>query len=569
MRILAALLLALPIAALAQDGGPPASNSLSAERKALLDEVQGLLEKQDFARLELIADGLRRERARFSSGAWKIETFYLGLKKGRGHLTLQSWPLYRAALERWIDECPKSVTPRIALANAHKSRAWQARGTGYASSVSDEDALEFARGLHDAWQLLSAAEALSTDDPFLYQLMVDVGRASSVPRAQTDAAFARGSARHAGYHPLYQSVAGYMLPRWGGSDGAVADFARTSADRTAASEGNVLYARIAWGIFDGFGPDEFDLHGFDWPRTQAGFADLETRFPGSAMNRNLLCRLACHFDDRALASKLFAAIPSDWNEDLEAVWGARETLAEWRAWAGGKAALVSGDTLHQAAGDGNLTKLRQQLAGGARIDAQDAEGSTPLLHAILQHERGAALFLLDAKADPNIATHKGWTPLHEAVDNMDPELVAALLEHGANPNAASDGAKWTPLHLAAQRGFTEIAALLLERADLDRGACLRNGDTALVQAIRNTRVEAAKLLAKHARTQLEFPHGDNGWTALHYAVHFGDEQIVASLLAAGASVHTRTKSGHTALQVARKNGRDAAIALLKKHGARE
>jgi ankyrin len=237
--------------------------------------------------------------------------------------------------------------------------------------------------------------------------------------------------------------------------------------------------------------------------------------------------------------------------------------------AGGKDERAGSATLLQAARDGDLSRLRAELAGGADVDAQDAEGTSALLHAILQHESAAAHFLLESGADPNVSTNEGWTPLHEAVDNVDPELVSALLARGAAPNAATEGAKWTPLHLAAQRGFDDIVTLLLDHEGLDAGARLRNGDTALVQAIRNGRVEAARVLARHGRAQLELGHGENGWTALHYAAHFGNEAIVKSLLDAGASVHTRTKSGNTVLQIARKNGREAAIALLRSHGARD
>jgi ankyrin repeat protein len=50
-------------------------------------------------------------------------------------------------------------------------------------------------------------------------------------------------------------------------------------------------------------------------------------------------------------------------------------------------------------------------------------------------------FLLDRGADPN-AAKAGFAALHAAIMHRDEKMVAALLAHGANPNAALQ--TWTP-----------------------------------------------------------------------------------------------------------------------------
>ena len=50
-------------------------------------------------------------------------------------------------------------------------------------------------------------------------------------------------------------------------------------------------------------------------------------------------------------------------------------------------------------------------------------------------------FLLDRGADAN-ASGPGFTALHEAIMRRDERMVAALLAHGANPNAPLR--TWTP-----------------------------------------------------------------------------------------------------------------------------
>ncbi|HEV2217968.1 MAG TPA: ankyrin repeat domain-containing protein [Candidatus Dormibacteraeota bacterium] len=61
----------------------------------------------------------------------------------------------------------------------------------------------------------------------------------------------------------------------------------------------------------------------------------------------------------------------------------------------------------------------------------------------------------------------GRTPLHYAAFDNDVGKIAALLEGGADPNAA-DRQGFTPLHLAAQQWSIEAAQILLDRgADVD------------------------------------------------------------------------------------------------------
>lgn len=62
----------------------------------------------------------------------------------------------------------------------------------------------------------------------------------------------------------------------------------------------------------------------------------------------------------------------------------------------------------------------------------------------------------------NLPEDDGLTPLHLAAMNCHADVVALLLDHGAEINVrARDQA--TPLHLAAQEGCTNVVALLLAR----------------------------------------------------------------------------------------------------------
>ncbi len=79
--------------------------------------------------------------------------------------------------------------------------------------------------------------------------------------------------------------------------------------------------------------------------------------------------------------------------------------------------------------------------------------------------------------DVNRMDRDGFTPLMEAVLAGTPrtEIVALLLDLGADPRAKEEGQGTTVLHFAARERLTEIVALLLERnVEVDALDCFGN-----------------------------------------------------------------------------------------------
>ena len=67
--------------------------------------------------------------------------------------------------------------------------------------------------------------------------------------------------------------------------------------------------------------------------------------------------------------------------------------------------------------------------------------------------------LLDAGADPNARSHAGFAPLHAAAEHGDRELVERLLERGADPSAPLDDGRLAE-DLAREAGADKLADLL-------------------------------------------------------------------------------------------------------------
>ncbi|KIV85881.1 hypothetical protein PV11_01533 [Exophiala sideris] len=160
---------------------------------------------------------------------------------------------------------------------------------------------------------------------------------------------------------------------------------------------------------------------------------------------------------------------------------------------------------------------------GAGISLASAFGLTQLVQLLI-HENKYDL-RLDAR---NLY---GSTPLHEAAFNGHDSVAELLLEHGANLLDTNYGSA-TPLYLAVTQG----------------------------------RLSTIKALLKHGRQQLDIP-GPRGFTALHKAAEQGNEEMVATILEAGALVAAHDNHGMTALHLAARRGYLSVSRLLVSHGA--
>jgi ankyrin repeat protein len=269
-----------------------------------------------------------------------------------------------------------------------------------------------------------------------------------------------------------------------------------------------------------------------------------------------------------------------------------------------------------AARDGDLESAAALVAAGANVNDVAASGASALVVALHSGNRALAKDLLDRGANPN-AVGAGYSALHIAILLGDAEFVTALLDHGADPNvelekptavrrASGDptlrpamvGA--TPLWLAARFGQPQIMkALMAHGADptfvKNLGspwviqAAESNGRplpepgrvTVLMSALSENRrrgpqadgagasdalVEAVKLLVD-AGVDVNAADED-GDTALHRAVRIRSNSIVQLLFDKGARLDAKNVLGETPLMAALGNGLSAAQirALSKSSG---
>jgi ankyrin repeat protein len=270
-----------------------------------------------------------------------------------------------------------------------------------------------------------------------------------------------------------------------------------------------------------------------------------------------------------------------------------------------------------AARDGQMEAAKALLEEGADVNAAgQGEKLSPLVMAITNGHFDLAKYLLDKNADPNLANLQGLTALYAVVDMQwapyawrpQPvtslertsylELMRALLDHGANPNARLTQRVWfralpgdrtwvdqsgaTPFWRAAQA--TDLDAMkLLVSAGANPKLPTYEGVTPLMIAAGlgwapNFTRNAADAWIPAVKYCLEAgldinAKANNGYTALHGTAFIGNDELIKFMISKGADVTVVAKDKNTVVDMA--NGpfphalvHAETIALLEGLGAK-
>lgn len=167
-----------------------------------------------------------------------------------------------------------------------------------------------------------------------------------------------------------------------------------------------------------------------------------------------------------------------------------------------------------------------------------AANRPPLVDAAKSSDKDALRALLQKGANVNAAEADGTSALHWASYRDDVESADLLIRAGAKVNAANDlGA--TPLWTASQNGSEKMVRRLLE-AGANPNAALLAGETPLMVASRSGNPAVVEqLIAKGANVNA---HGARNQTALMWAVSQKHPDVVKVLLTHRADIHARSET---------------------------
>ena len=278
--------------------------------------VGDLLVKEDFATLDCLADSNRLTKARFAGGMWKLHLMYAGLAHPQQHATEEDWAAHFARLNRWVVASPKSAAPLLALAYSYDGYAWDARGGDTSDTVSDSGWKLFGERVEKAQSELNDAAKLPVRDPEWFLMQQEIALDQAWEPAQAAELEKKAARFEPAYYYYYRAHARYLLPKWHGEEGEMAQFAAASADQVGGDDGDIIYFQIAVDQICHCGDDEVALKSLSWPRIKKGFAAQQKRSGPSLYNMNQLAFMSVTFEDAATSDKIFTLLGDRWSEDV-------------------------------------------------------------------------------------------------------------------------------------------------------------------------------------------------------------------------------------------------------------
>jgi ankyrin repeat protein len=208
----------------------------------------------------------------------------------------------------------------------------------------------------------------------------------------------------------------------------------------------------------------------------------------------------------------------------------------------------------------------------AQVPPTPAELSTYTgLHAAAARgEAGEIARLAAGGADPNERDRYKRAPLHVAAYKGKHEAMRALVKAGANANALEYD-RYDIVTIAAVADDVPTLRVALEVGGSAKNVTSRYDGTALIAAAHLGHDEVVRTLI---RAGAPLDHVNNlGWTALIESIVLGDggarhTATLQALVEAGANVNLADRNGTTPLALARARGYDRMAAILEKAGAR-
>ena len=294
--------------------------------------IKQYFSQENFDQLEKAATEAREGKGRILGGVWKLFAFYDAVDTTfiREHSDESDWKMNLDSLKRWVGAKPDSAAARISLAQAYVGYAWQARGGGYADSVSEEGWELYGERIALAAATLAEAARLKQKCPYWFEVMQNVALAQGWDKSQARELMELAVASEPHFYHFYREYAYFLQPKWYGDKGEAEAFAKEISDRVGGQEGDFLYFEIASLVACQCDSEKTALQNMSWPRIKQGYAALEQLYGVSSMKRNRFASMAFKVDDKPAAQAAFIEMGNDWEKK---VWLSSEKFESAKAWA--------------------------------------------------------------------------------------------------------------------------------------------------------------------------------------------------------------------------------------------
>ena len=203
-------------------------------------------------------------------------------------------------------------------------------------------------------------------------------------------------------------------------------------------------------------------------------------------------------------------------------------------------------------GNAGVQTVQLLLAHGAKVNAHDGQGKTPLMCALNSPQ--VAKILIECGADVNARDHQLNTALLQAYN---PDVIKLLIEHGADAH----GVDRSGMPLLTRISDPALFALLIAK-----GANVNAPDFAGSTPLMHSMSDKITTLLLNNGANVN-ARDKQDFTALHSAVRMQLRTCIPLLIQHGADVNAVDKTGQTPLSLAKQSHQQPVIDALVAAGA--
>ncbi|TSK98379.1 Transient receptor potential cation channel subfamily A member 1 [Bagarius yarrelli] len=225
--------------------------------------------------------------------------------------------------------------------------------------------------------------------------------------------------------------------------------------------------------------------------------------------------------------------------------------------------------IHYAAASGHQDIIRfiVSMTGPEELDAQDAEGRTPLHFAVEKNQESSCSLLLDMGADPNVINTAMMAPIHLAISKGYNQMIQVLLSCSRTDVNLEGDLGNTPLMLACSYNNCKALHTLF---NYGAKLCKKNklGHYAIHTVAFSGAKEAMEVILQQGEklgystlTHINFLDKSKS-SPLHLAVRGGNVEVIKLCIAKGAKVDQKQCDKSTALHFACTQGAMEAVQAM-------
>ncbi len=219
----------------------------------------------------------------------------------------------------WAKAEPDSHFANACLGLFLVKYAWNSRGSGVGSTVTDQGRTIFNERLQEAERLLEKAYGLEPNDPVVPASLITVAMGLGHNREQVEAQFQRALKADPSDYWAYNVMLTYLMPKWHGSRDEMFAFARYWAKNSpAGSMGPLVLAKAHWEMFTITKNPAYFRDQAVWTELKGVYSSLLESFPRSKELHNWMARSAFLSGDVTTALREIAIIGE---EGMPSVWG--------------------------------------------------------------------------------------------------------------------------------------------------------------------------------------------------------------------------------------------------------